>query len=402
MIKAPQLKDGPPLSRFPTHAKLVLSSLVLSSMLTGCQVLNEPESSSLPAQTDNTLQVIETKKPKKSVQPAVIDDIWVRIQSGLAMDLNQSNNRIQTEVNWYTKHKNYFNQISSRAEPYLYFIVKEAETRKMPLELALMPIVESSFDPFAYSHAGASGLWQFMPETGEHYNLEQNWWYDGRRDVIASTRAALDYMVYLHSIFDDWELALAAFNAGPGRVLRAVKKNQQLGKSTRFWALDLPQETTAYVPKLIALGKIVKNPAKFGVTLDFIDNKPYFSKVNTLGQLDLAKASKLSGVDLKDLYRLNPGLNRWSTPPDGPHYLVVPVKHAESFHTHLVTLPPEERLSWERYVVKSGDNLGKIAREYNTSIDVISDVNELDSTIIHIDQGLLIPVSTKRSEAYIL
>ncbi|ELT90487.1 hypothetical protein CAPTEDRAFT_97490, partial [Capitella teleta] len=253
------------------------------------------------------------------------------------MDLNQNNSRIQAELEWYKRHKSYFSQISKRSEPYLYFIVKEAEARNVPLELALMPIVESSFDPFAYSHAGASGLWQFMPETGEYYGLNQNWWYDGRRDVVHSTRAALDYMQSLYNMFGDWELALAAFNSGPGRVQRAVRKNKKLGKSTRFWALDLPSETTAYVPKLIALGKVIRNPSKHGVKLDHIPNKPYFAKVQTSGQLDMAKASKLSGVELEELYRLNPGLNRWSTPPEGPHHLVVPVTDAEHFRTQLAT-----------------------------------------------------------------
>ncbi|WP_095210360.1 lytic transglycosylase [Endozoicomonas ascidiicola] len=405
MIKAPQPKDGHPRSRFPANARLLLSGIVMSSLLSGCQVLNQSETSTEASQAGGPTLVAKSTSGtdvEKVVQPVVIDDLWVRIQSGLAMDLDQNNSRIQAELNWYTRHKNYFNTMSSRAAPYLYFIVKEAEARKVPLELALMPIVESSFDPFAYSHAGASGLWQFMPETGEHYNLDQNWWYDGRRDVVASTRAALDYMVYMHGMFDDWELALAAFNSGPGRVLRAVKKNQRLGKSTRFWALDLPKETTAYVPKLIALAKIVRDPKKYGMTFDTIANKPYFAKVNTNGQLDLAKASELSGVDLKQLYQLNPGLNRWSTPPEGPHYLVVPLNHAEQFRTQLAALPAEQRLSWQRYVVKAGDNLGKIANDFNTSIDVISEANKLNSTIIRIGQGLLIPVATGKSEAYTL
>ncbi len=203
-------------------------------------------------------------------------------------------------------------------------------------------------------------------------------------------------------MFGDWELALAAFNSGPGRVQRAVRKNKKLGKSTRFWALDLPSETTAYVPKLIALGKVVRNPSKHGVKLDHIPNKPYFAKVQTSGQLDMAKASKLSGVELEELYRLNPGLNRWSTPPEGPHHLVVPVTYAEHFRTQLATLPPEERLTWHRYTVKAGDTLGTIAMEYRTSVNVITDVNKLNSTIIRVGQGLMIPVAAKASESYTL
>ncbi|KEI71799.1 lytic transglycosylase [Endozoicomonas elysicola] len=409
MTKTPYSKGQRNFQFGPTVPKRALPTLAFSLFLTGCQLVNTPSTSSTLSSEKKTskpvVEKVEAQKPVKLVPvkaPVVVDNLWVRIQSGLAMDLNQNNSRIQAELEWYKRHKSYFSQISKRSEPYLYFIVKEAEARNVPLELALMPIVESSFDPFAYSHAGASGLWQFMPETGEYYGLNQNWWYDGRRDVVHSTRAALDYMQSLYNMFGDWELALAAFNSGPGRVQRAVRKNKKLGKSTRFWALDLPSETTAYVPKLIALGKVVRNPSKHGVKLDHIPNKPYFAKIQTSGQLDMAKASKLSGVDLEELYRLNPGLNRWSTPPEGPHHLVVPVTNAEHFRTQLATLPPEERLTWHRYTVKAGDTLGTIAMEYRTSVNVITDVNKLNSTIIRIGQGLMIPVAAKASESYTL
>ena len=284
--------------------KLTLVTLGFSLFLTSCQLITTCSSPPPPTSTDSIDKLLTRKPVNKQIQsiepePVVIDNLWTRVQYGLEMDLDQNNSRIQKELSWYTHHKSYFHQISKRSEPYFHFIVQETEARDMPLELALMPIVESSFDPFAYSHAGASGLWQFMPETGEHFGLEQNWWFDGRRDIIKSTQAALDYLQRLHNRFGDWELALAAFNSGPGRVQQAVRKNKKLGKSTRFWALDLPNETTAYVPKLIALGKIVRNPAKYNVTLGHIENKPYFAQVSTKGQLDMARASQLSGVYTK-------------------------------------------------------------------------------------------------------
>lgn len=413
MTKAPYLKG----QRFifgQTAPRRTLPTLAFSLFLTGCQLVSTSPSSSASTIREETKPLVlktdekaEVKTPEtitsvKKPPAVVVDDLWIRIQSGLAMDLDQNHPRIQAELDWYTRHQYYFSQIAKRSEPYLYFIVKEAEARNVPLELALMPIVESSFDPFAYSHAGASGLWQFMPETGKHYGLDQNWWYDGRRDVVHSTRAALDYMQSLHNSFGDWELALAAFNSGPGRVQRAIRKNKQLGKSTRFWALDLPSETTAYVPKLIALGKVVRNPSKYGVKFDKIPNKPYFAKVFTGGQLDMAKASKLSGVEKEELYRLNPGLNRWSTPPEGPHHLVVPVAHAEHFRTQLAGLPPEDRVKWHRYTVMSGDTLGTIAMKYRTTVNVISEANKLSGTIIRIGQGLMIPVAAKTAESYTL
>lgn len=409
------------------HVRLLLP-IAISVMLTGCQAFNttpEPASGSQGAvdaaksankpagkavkTTEVSAKPGPTKKikkttpePPKVVVPKKPDDLWIRIQSGLAMNLDQDHKRIQAELNWYKRNKSYFKRVSKRAEPYLYFIVKEAETRQVPLELALMPIVESAYDPFAYSPAGASGLWQFMPATGRHYKLHQNWWYDGRRDVVASTRAALDYMKSLHKMFGDWELALAAFNSGPGRVQNAVNKNRKAGKPTDFWSLNLPAETTAYVPKLIALGKIVRDPKKYGIQLPPVPNKPYFAKVKTGGQLDIAKAAKLSGVPLDQLYRLNPGLNRWSTPPEGPHHLVVPIKSAEAFRTELASLAPEERLKWTRYTVKSGDSLLKISKQFRTRVDVITDVNKLESNIIRVGQKLLIPVAAKEAGAYTL
>lgn len=413
MTKDPYFKGQRCIYFGPKTPRRVFPTLAFLLFLTGCHLVSTSKSDSthwsqeqseknVPEPSDENIGTQKDPEIIPIEAPIVVDNLWTRIRSGFAMDLDQNNSQIQAELNWYKRNKYYFNQISRRSEPYLYFIVKEAEARNLPLELALMPIVESSFDPFAYSHAGASGLWQFMPETGEHYGLDQNWWYDGRRDVIYSTRAALNYMQRLYNIFGDWELAFAAFNSGPGRVQRAVRKNRKLGRSTRVWALDLPNETTTYVSKLIALGKVVRDPAKHDIKLNPIPNKPYFAKIHTSGQIDMAKASKLSGVELEELYRLNPGLNRWLTPPEGPHHLLVPVGNAKHFRTQLATLPPEERLTWHRYTVKSGDSLSAIAKEYRTNINILSDVNKLSSSVIHVGQNLLIPVAEKEYETYTL
>ncbi|WP_051786473.1 lytic transglycosylase [Endozoicomonas numazuensis] len=383
----------------------VVGAATLALTLTGCQSLSmEDAGTTPPAKAEQ--KVTKGKTAKKAVKKQVAEkpatDLWERTRRGLAMNLDNNDPRVLAELRWYKKNQGYFNRVSDRASPYFYFILMEAEKRGIPLELALMPVIESAFDPFAYSHAGASGLWQFMPATGEHYGLKQNWWYDGRRDVVSATQAALDYMVSLHKMFGDWELALAAFNSGPGRVLNAVNKNKKLGKSTRFWHLSLPRETTAYVPKLIALGKIVRNPSKYGIKLKPIPNKPYFAKVKTGGQLDMARASKLSGVPLNELYRLNPGINRWSTPPSGPHYLLVPIAKAESFRTQLAQLPAEKRMQWRRYSVKSGDSLIKIAKTFRTEPKLIKEVNKMKGNLIRVGQSLLIPVPAKDREEYAL
>ena len=393
------------------------STAAMMLVLSGCQTVSDMEDGSTQAATlpkktvekplhkDKAAKTVKAEKKKKVRQKAIVqrpDDLWERIRLGMGMDLNNNHPWIMTELEWYAKNQGYFNRVADRSAPYLYFIIKEAEARGVPLELALMPVVESAYDPFAYSHAGASGLWQFMPGTGEDYGLDQNWWYDGRRDVVAATRAALDYMVRLNNAFGDWELALAAFNSGPGRVQRAVNKNRREGKPITFWDLDLPRETTAYVPKLIALGKIVRNPGKYGIKLKPIDNQPYFAKVSTGGQLDMAKAARIADTPLDELYRLNPGLNRWATPPEGPHHLLVPIKKAETFNKALVELPQDQRLRWKRYTVKSGDSLIRIAKKYDTRASLIREVNQMEGNMIRIGQSLLIPVPAKGREDYAL
>jgi membrane-bound lytic murein transglycosylase D len=206
-----------------------------------------------------TLSALVDEEQTLEVVTPEFDDVWKRIQYQLMMEVPQ-NRKVVAERNWYAKHPSYFKRIAKRAEPFLFFIVEEIEKREMPIELALLPIVESAFDPFAYSHGRASGLWQFVPGTGNRFKLKQTWWYDGRRDVIASTRAALDYLTFLYKTLDnDWLNAIAAYNSGEGRVMRAIKRNRKKHLPTDFWSLDLPKETSAYVPKLLALSDLLKN-----------------------------------------------------------------------------------------------------------------------------------------------
>jgi membrane-bound lytic murein transglycosylase D len=335
---------------------------------------------------------------------SVIDknNIWPRIRSQLTFDIPDEK-RLISQRNWYVKHPSYLKRVAKRAEPFLYYIVDELEKNNMPLELALLPVVESAFDPFAYSHGRASGMWQFVPGTGKRFGMKQNWWYDGRRDVIASTEGAIKYLKYLHTFFDgDWMLALAAYNSGEGRVRRAVKKNKRLGKPTDFWSLDLPKETRAYVPKLLALADIIKRSKDFELSLYPIDNKSVLGKVNIKSQLDLAKAATLAGLSLAELQRLNPGFNRWATDPDGPHRLLLPSHTIEKFEQGLNKLSKKERLAWQRYKIKKGDNLGVIAKKFNTNIDLIQAVNNIKGNQIRTGKHLLIPVAAKSLDSYVL
>ena len=332
----------------------------------------------------------------------VSDDIWQRIREQLTFPVEQ-NRRVVVQRNWYAKHQNYLDRVAKRAKPYLHFIVEELEAANMPLEMALLPIVESAFDPFAYSHGRASGMWQFVPGTGTRFGMKQNWWYDGRRDVIASTKGAIKYLQYLHKFFDgDWLLALAAYNSGEGRVRRAVKNNARRNMPTDFWSLDLPKETRAYVPKLLALADLIKRPADFDITLFEIENKSVITPVDIGSQIDLAKAAELAELPLEELQHLNPGYNRWATDPKGPHYLVIPNHKVEKFKAGLSQLSKQDRLAWQRYQIKSGDSLGKIANKFNTDIGVIKQVNNIRGNNIRAGKHLLIPVAAKSLDAYIL
>ena len=294
-------------------------------------------------------------------------DVWQRLRSKFSLP-TQNNKRLDQQLNWYVKHPEYMKRVSERAAPYLHYIAETAEAMNIPSEIALLPIVESAFKPFAYSHGRASGIWQFIPATGKRYGLKQNWWYDGRRDVYASTVAAYKLLNNLNKQFKgDWLLALAAYNSGERNVHRAVRKNKRKGKPTDFWNLKLPAETRAYVPKLLALKRIIAEPEKYNIQLTKIENTPYFEKVETKSQIDLARIADLSELPLDDIYKLNPAFNRWATSPTGPHYILLPLKEAAIFKEKLAALPPTKRISWVRHKIRNGETISDIADKYHTS-----------------------------------
>lgn len=335
---------------------------------------------------------------------------WERASSQFQLQI-PSNRRVQSQKNWYLKHKKYLNRVSKRASPYLYFINNEIEKRGLPLELALLPIVESAYDPFAYSHGRASGMWQFIPGTGKGYGLRQNWWYDGRRDIFLSTHAALDYLSYLHKHFKgDWLHALAAYNSGQGNVGKAIRKNKRTGKPTDFWSLKLPKETKAYVPKLLALAEILKEHT---TTPSYIDNgngeelvwyptknEPYFTRVSTDVQIDLSLAADLSEQSMTEFYQLNPAFNHWATAPKGPHYLLFPIEKADLFKKNLSTIPKNERIAFKRYKIRNGDTISQIAQKFSTSVSLLKRTNQMRTNSIRVGRSLLIPVPSKNRSRY--
>ena len=343
---------------------------------------------------------MEADQSLKQLDEEHADDLWARVRSGLTMD-DLENPRIAAERRWYVRNPGYLTRVSNRASPYFFHVVDEVERRGLPAELALLPIMESAYDPFAYSHGRAAGMWQIIPGTGRHLGLRQDWWYDGRRDLRDSTDAALNYLTELSKTFDgDWLKALGAYNAGPGRIKRAERKNRKLGKPTDFWSLDLPRETSNYVPRLLALADAVARPAEYGQQLTPIPNTPYFAVAATDGQIDLSQAARLAGLDIETIYRLNPGFNRWASSPDGPHELLLPLEAAPHFNQGLNTLPAEQRLRWVRYDVRSGDTLSGIASRFNTDLGVIREVNKLRGNRIKAGQDLMIPIASAPQETY--
>ena len=333
---------------------------------------------------------------------AVSDNLWDVIRDGFRLP-DRANPSVHADLEWYTAHPAYLERVADRASAYLYYVTQNIEQHDMPTEIALLPIVESAYYPFAYSHGRASGIWQFIPGTGRRWGLKQNWWYDGRRDVYASTKAALNYLQYLHKEFNgDWLLALAAYNSGSGTVRHAIRRNKRRGRPTDFWSLDLPPETRGYVPKLLALAEIVEHPETYGIKLDPIPNRPYFTRVDIDSQIDLALAADLAGIGINKLYRLNPGYNRWATAPKGPHYLLLPVAKADKFEAALDKLPPHKRVRWVRHRIARGETLNIIAQKYHTTVATLQRVNRIHGKLIRAGHHLIIPVAKRSLRSYTL
>ena len=366
--------------------------LLIFLILSGCQsVIDKNQTlASLKSKSVNTIQYSQE------------DDLWQVIAN--RQDIKSvSNSRVQSRIDWISNHPEYLSLISKRAEPFLYLVVSELEKQNVPIEIALLPIVESDYYPFSYSHGTAAGLWQFIPSTGRMYGLEEDWWHADRRDVLASTKAAANYLNDLNKMFKgDWLLSIAAYNAGPGRIQRAIDTNIKLGKKTDFWSLDLPQETEKYVPKLLALSQVIKNPSRYNQKLLEIDNKPFLNEVELDSQFDLALISQWTGLSIDQIYNYNPGLKRWATPESLPYIMLLPEEVIYSFNDNLSKQGQRPKISWTRYKIKQGDSLSLIAQNYNTTIGQIMSVNELDNDAIRADKYLIVPLAQKSENYYSL
>lgn len=318
-------------------------------------------------------------------------DIWERVRGGYQLqDSITLNPRIEQQRLWFVSNPSFVEKAANSSNPYIHYIVERLEQHNMPTELALLPMIESAYNPLAYSHAHAVGLWQFIPSTGRNFNLRQTNWYDGRRDVMASTQAAIDYLSRLKEMFNgDWLLALAAYNAGEGRVSRAIERNEKLGLPTDYWNLPLPTETQNYVPKLLALSQVIMTPQAYGVSLAPIANEPYFEKVAFNQRMDLARVAQIANLDESELELLNPAYKKGIT-HDGPQHLLVPADKAEQFSASL-SLLKAEAVNWQEYRVKPGDSLHSIANRNQITVNTLRDINKLSGNNLSVGQILNIP-----------
>lgn len=337
-----------------------------------------------------------------AVQPAIPpESLWVRLRRGFSLpDGNEE--RVQVQLHWYRTHPGYMMRTATRAQPYLYYIVQQLAKRDMPLDLALLPIVESAYDPFAYSNGRAAGLWQFIPSTGRLYGLHQNWWYDGRRDVVSSTNAALDYLNALHKQFGSWLLALAAYNSGAGTVEWAIRYNQRHHRPTDFWHLNLPAQTRNYVPRLLAVRDIVENCDQYGLSLPPVANAPYLADVSLDGQIDLAVAANMVGISLKQMYLLNPGYNRWATPPDDSVTLLIPRDNKQDFLDKLEKMKKQIEVQWVGHKIRPGESLGVLADRYHTTVAQLERRNGLHGSTIRAGHILMVPSPSKHYTRYVM
>ncbi len=320
-------------------------------------------------------------------------DLFAQIRAGFRLP-NPNEPLIAQEARWYANHPQFLQRAFGRADMYLYYIVAQLEARHMPLELSLLPVIESAFRPYAYSWARAAGMWQFTSGTGRLFGLKQDWWYDGRLDVIASTNAALNYLQQLHDqLGGHWLLAIAAYDCGMLNVQRAIRLNRAEGRPTDFWHLRLPRETEAYVPQLLAMARLVKDPAQYGLSFSPIPDRPYFARVATDGQINLEVAAQLAGISSDEIYQLNPAFHRWATDPTGPFYLLLPEDAAPVFEENVANLTANERMGVNQYVVRRGDSVYSVARRFKTSPAFLRMLNTLPHGRMVVGEDIEVPAT---------
>jgi membrane-bound lytic murein transglycosylase D len=306
-------------------------------------------------------------------------DAWERIRRGFAIP-NLNTPLVDKWTAYYARHPESMNRMANSAGKYLYYIVEEINRKGLPTELALLPFVESAYNPIAYSHANASGLWQFIPSTGTQFKLKQDWWHDQRRDPIASTNAALDYLEYLFEFQGDWYLALASYNWGEGAVQRAVKQNAAAGKGTDYLSLNMPAETRNYLPKLQAIKNIVADPKKYGVVLPDVNNSPYFVAIKKTVNIDYALAAKFAEMPLEDFQALNPSFNQPIISAKEDHSIILPRDRVAIYNQNFAQYRGD-LTSWKTYEAKDGESISAIASKFGVPEGRLRQANRLPTNV---------------------
>ena len=329
--------------------------------------------------------------------PAV-HDLWQRVRKGFAMP-DLEDRYVEKQTRYYVSHPEYLQRIFERGRLYLYHIVGEIERRGLPSELALLPMVESAFNPMAYSRAHATGLWQFIPGTGRRFELDQNWWYDERRDIVDSTSAALDYLTKLHDMYGDWQLALASYNWGENGVARAIARNRRAKKPTDYSHLRMPRETRWYVPKLQALKNIIRDPQRYGITLEPIPNEPYFVTLAETPDMDLQLAAELAEMPIDEFLALNPGFKRPLIRSSTEPRLVLPAEKVQVFYDNLEKHDGKSLASWKVYHPARGETFGKLAKKFSVTIADLKKVNGVPVRSWRVPDVVVVPTRAEAREA---
>lgn len=370
----------------------LIVSLILSNALatTHHPTTSTPHSHKQTTQKNVWKRISHSLKTFKRPQ-----SVWQKIASHMNLKLYAHNELVHQQVRWYLIHSKALYRLTKNAEPYLAYIISELKKRDMPLELALLPMVESSYNPILTSKKGAVGLWQMMPITARDLGISMNWWYDGRRDIVASTHAALDYLQYLHDYFKSWPLTFAAYNSGIGTVQKAIRQNKALGLPTYYRSLDLPQQTKEYVPKIVALAMILSNPQQYHLPIHPVTNRQMFTSVRLNYPLSLTQVATLAHCRLSTVHKLNPGFKRKKPAPGRSHYnVLLPTSRVTTFHTHLkhyLLAANSHKVKTNVYHVQHGDSLISIAHKHHVSLLALRESNHLYSNMIRAGQSLYIP-----------
>jgi len=360
--------------------------LLCAAMTVGCESVDpKPVHPDAPQEPAAAVPAPDADVEQRDAVPT---DVWSVLRNGFALDHSVDEPSVERAIDVYQSADTLMPGFEDQVRRYFAYVVDAVHRRQLPMELALLPIIESTLDPYAFSHRGASGLWQLIPTTAKQYGVTMDWWYDGRRDPVDSTAAALDYLTYLHDEFGDWLLAIAAYNGGEGRVRRALD-NAKPGAG--FFDLKLPRETQRYVPKVLALAHLIA--ADGDDRLPQIDPAPPFYLMTIDDQVDIEKLASIGAFSTDELFRFNAGLNRRATPPDGPYRLLVPSSYREALEAALDQYP-KDRVLWSRHIVKRGETLASIAKHYDTTVASIRATNGLNTkSVLRPNQSLLIGVA---------